>query len=77
MKTTFAYNLPAAGTVTLDIYNILGTKVKTLVKEFQAAGDHTVTMDADFAQTGVYIATLKLEADGKQYDAMIKIIRNQ
>ena len=41
-ETTISYNLKDAGQVTLDIYNLKGQKVKTLVNENKAAGSHNV-----------------------------------
>ena len=41
-ETTLSYNLREAGAVTLDIFNIKGQKVKTLINENQSSGNHTV-----------------------------------
>ncbi|MBN2226772.1 MAG: T9SS type A sorting domain-containing protein [candidate division Zixibacteria bacterium] len=40
--TTITYTLPTATEVSVDIYNILGRKTRTLVSERQRAGSHTV-----------------------------------
>ncbi len=53
--TVIAYSLPAASHVTLDVFNILGQKVATLVDEPQTAGDHQVTWDATQHSSGVYL----------------------
>ncbi len=39
--TTIRFDLPAAGHVVLEVYNVLGQKVKTLVDEHRTAGFHT------------------------------------
>ncbi|MFA7056669.1 MAG: chitobiase/beta-hexosaminidase C-terminal domain-containing protein [Candidatus Cloacimonadales bacterium] len=41
-ETTISYNLRDAGQVTLDIYNLKGQLVKTLVNERQTAGAHSI-----------------------------------
>ncbi len=41
-ETTLSYNLREAGLVTLDIFNIKGQKVKSLVNANQTQGNHTV-----------------------------------
>jgi hypothetical protein len=56
--TVIAYNLPSATHVTLDIYNVLGQRVVTLVDEQQAAGEHTATWDANPFASGVYFYRL-------------------
>jgi flagellar hook assembly protein FlgD len=54
-STTFQFGIPEAAVVTLDIYNMLGQKVNTLVNERRAAGFHTVTFDATNLSSGMYI----------------------
>jgi hypothetical protein len=41
-NTIINYEVPAAGYVTIKIYNILGQEVKTLVDSYQNAGPHSV-----------------------------------
>lgn len=46
-ETTIKYQLPEAGDVRLEVYNMLGQVVKTLVdNQFQNAGRHTIQWDA-------------------------------
>ncbi|MEK7631710.1 MAG: peptidoglycan DD-metalloendopeptidase family protein [Patescibacteria group bacterium] len=59
--TTIAYSLPSATHVTLDIYNVLGQRVTTLVDEQQAAGEHTATWDANPFSSGVYFYRIQTE----------------
>jgi hypothetical protein len=44
-KTLINYEIPAAGFVTIKIYNILGQEVKTLLDSYQIAGPHSVIWD--------------------------------
>jgi hypothetical protein len=43
--TEISYCLPDAGLVSIDVYNIVGQKVITLVNEYKDAGTYTVTWD--------------------------------
>ena len=76
-STTFAYTLPFAGEATLEIRDILGSKVLVLLdNKAQTAGDHTQVVGANVLKPGVYIATLKLKAEGQIFVRTIKVVRN-
>ena len=76
-KTTFAYSLPVDGKVTLEIYDIVGNKVKSLVDVTQSAGDYVLSLDEAALQPGVYTATIKLDSNGNLMTRTIKIISKQ
>jgi len=60
--THIGYRLPAQSNVTLTIYTIAGKKIKTLVRQNQNAGKHSVVFDASGLASGVYIYRLKAES---------------
>jgi hypothetical protein len=53
-STTIGYDLPRASQVTLEIYNLVGQKVATLVNDYQQAGYKTVNWNAAEVTTGIY-----------------------
>jgi len=53
-STTIFYQLPASSRVTLQVYNVLGQLVTTLVDEDRPAGFHEVTFDASRLASSVY-----------------------
>jgi len=53
--TTISYALPEAGRILLEVYNIHGQLVETLVNEFQEAGRRRVAWDASGFSSGVYL----------------------
>ena len=62
--TTIGYTLPEAGQVSLDIYNLLGQHVRSLVNEDQAAGTHRIVWDGKDSSgkslgSGVYFYQLR------------------
>ncbi len=59
--TTIRYRLPEAGHVTLNVYDILGRLVETLVDAKQSAGYYDVTFDASKFASGVYLYELRTE----------------
>lgn len=56
--TTLRVALPEAGTCSLDIYNIRGQLVETLIDRPLTAGEHQLTFDGSALPSGVYFAEL-------------------
>jgi len=53
-KTIINYELPATVTVEINIYNLIGQKVHTLVSDKKKAGFHQVEWDASDLPSGIY-----------------------
>jgi len=58
--TTIEYSVPKRSHVTIEVYNVLGQKVRTLVDREESAGSYTITWDGrtnsgQSAATGVYL----------------------
>jgi serine protease AprX len=64
-KTTISYVVPQDGTVQVNVYDLLGKKVKTLVAENVKAGTYTTTFDGSSLPGGTYI--YRIEAGNKVY----------
>ncbi len=56
--TAIRYRLPTSGAVRLEVFNVLGNRVRVLVDEIQTAGLHRVTFDAAGLPTGTYLYRL-------------------
>jgi hypothetical protein len=48
--------------VRLDVYNLAGVKVKTMLNNVFTAGQHTITIDLKGLATGIYFYRIKTEA---------------
>jgi len=57
--TTISFSLGEAGSFAIDVYNVAGQKIDTLVNEFMDAGSHSVVWDASDFSAGVYFYTVK------------------
>jgi hypothetical protein len=62
--TTIEYSLPEQSQVTLEVFNVLGQRVKTLVNVVQPAGRHKIVWDGKDAQgkdvaSGIYFYRLE------------------
>jgi hypothetical protein len=67
-STTIRYAMPNAGFVALDVYNMNGQKVRTLVQESRAAGDHQTMWDGTLenglaAPSGMYIYQIRVNSN--------------
>jgi len=58
VQTNITYDLGQAGPVRLEVFNIQGRKVGTLVDAEQSAGRHSVTWDASEFSSSVYFCKL-------------------
>jgi len=59
-STMINYQLPMASEVSLNVYDILGKKVVTLVNQKQQAGHYEVDFDAIGFSSGIYFYTLEI-----------------
>jgi hypothetical protein len=57
--TVLQYTLPEKGHVTLDIIDVQGRKLTTLVDGNRTAGTHSASLSGQFLPSGVYFALLK------------------
>jgi len=57
-QTVISYQLPSAGEIKLEVYNLLGSKVATLVDNHQEAGYRSITWDASEVSSGIYFYKL-------------------
>ena len=75
-ETTIKYQLPNAGDVTLEIYNMLGQVVRTLVSQHQTAGRYVVQWDAanDNGQdlsSGIYLYRVQVGGEFQDVKKML------
>jgi hypothetical protein len=57
-STTIRYFLPAKGFVTLEVFDMLGRRVSTLVNQKQFSGPHQVQWNAQSISSGIYFYRL-------------------
>ena len=53
-STLITYSIPTSSNVIINVYNILGELIKTLVNEYQEAGSYKVNFDAGGLSNGIY-----------------------
>lgn len=59
--TTIEFELDRAAMVQLDVFNVLGQKIQSLVNEPQAAGIYRYTWDAANLSSGMYVYQLRVD----------------
>ncbi len=71
--TTIAYELPSDTKATLEIYNLRGQKVVTLIDGYQQAGKHNITWNAGNYSSGIYF--YKLTAGNKTFTKRMTLLK--
>jgi hypothetical protein len=59
--TNIKFSLPEAAKVKVDVFNIIGEKVRTLIEQNVEAGFHSITFNAENLSSGTYIYRLQTE----------------
>ncbi|MBI2420429.1 MAG: T9SS type A sorting domain-containing protein, partial [Ignavibacteriales bacterium] len=62
-ETKIVYSIPRTGKVVLDVYDILGSRITTLVNTVQDAGAHSVQFNAAMLPSGMYFYRLQAEGN--------------
>ena len=57
--TNISFDLPKAAYVILKVYTLLGNEIETLVSGKLAAGEYTITVDANGLASGVFFYKLQ------------------
>jgi len=57
-STKIDYELPVDGLVMLEVFNVVGEKISTLVNESQSKGNHSVIFDASGLPSGIYFYSI-------------------
>jgi type IX secretion system substrate protein len=68
--TTIKYTLPKSDQVTIEVFNLLGQKITTLLDKQMTAGNHEVKFTADNLPSGVYLYHIQ----AGQYQEVRKMI---
>lgn len=71
--TTIRFELPASSEVRLDVYDLMGRRVQTLVNNTLAAGLHSVSFDASNLASGAYI--YRLQAGAFQQNRVMTLMK--
>jgi hypothetical protein len=71
-STTFDFALPRMAEVNVEVYNVLGQKVMTLLgRELLNAGYHSISFDGSHLASGIYLVNAQL---GENYRKVNKVI---
>jgi len=76
-RTIINYELPIKSKVTLTIYDLSGREIKTLVKQSQNTGQHSVSFDASGLSSGIYfyrLATSPSTGSGRRFVQSRKMV---
>jgi hypothetical protein len=72
-STTIEFGLPQAARATIDVYNLYGQRVATLIDAQRSAGAYKVSWDAEDLPSGTYMYQLRVDGSVVQTHAMVLI----
>lgn len=58
--TTIRYELPQDGIVSIEVFDILGQKIRTLLNEFKKADRYEIDFNGDNLSSGVYLYSIRV-----------------
>ncbi len=74
-STRISFSLPVDSRVTLNVYDILGQKVKSLVNGNMPVGNNDIDFDASVLNSGIYFYRIEAEgANGQKFSSVKKMI---
>jgi len=73
-STKIAFSIPVASNVSIDIFNVVGERVASLVNQTLEAGYHSIDFDATSLSSGTYIYQLKANGQNGTFVETKKMI---
>ncbi|MFA7289557.1 MAG: glycoside hydrolase family 2 TIM barrel-domain containing protein [Melioribacteraceae bacterium] len=61
--TNIKYSLPKGGFVKIEVFDILGNKISTLINSYQDSGSHQLEFEGDQISSGVYFYVLSVNGN--------------
>ncbi|MCH8566960.1 MAG: T9SS type A sorting domain-containing protein [Balneolales bacterium] len=72
-STMIRFDLPASGEVTLDVFDVNGRRVATVLNQHMSAGTHSIQFDASSLASGTYM--YRLQSAGEVVTRMMTLIK--
>ena len=72
-QTQFSYVLGNDGDISINIYNVMGQKLFTIVQEHKMAGEYTYAWNASLMPSGTYF--LVMQTDNKMFTQKLLLIK--
>jgi Arylsulfotransferase (ASST)/Bacterial Ig-like domain/Secretion system C-terminal sorting domain len=74
-STVIEYSIPQESLVRIDVYNVIGQRITTLVNEMKKIGNYEITWNAANLSSGIYFYSIKAIGNkGEDYAAIKKMI---
>jgi len=72
--TTIGFGLSEDADVQIELYNSVGQKVKSILKEYKPAGDYLIDVDGNNLSSGTYFVLLNIKGTACNYSKSVKMI---
>ncbi len=64
-ETTIEYTLDRAANIEINLFTVLGQKIRTIASGYREAGTHSLRFNGSNLSSGIYYYRMKLTSDGK------------
>ena len=71
--TNIRYQMGETGQVQVEVFNLLGQRVATLVNGIRAAGTHTIQFDGSRLSSGIYL--VRMQVDGQVFTNKMTLVK--
>lgn len=72
-STKISFSLPVSSNVKLEVYDLMGRKVRSLLNGQMNSGEHEIAFDANGLSSGIYI--YRLQAGGNVINRMMTLLK--
>jgi photosystem II stability/assembly factor-like uncharacterized protein len=72
-STTISYKLSEPAFISIEIFNVLGIKIKTLIEEYKQSGTFTVVWNANVESSGVYYLQMNVNGERLSTKKMVML----
>lgn len=73
-KTVVEFSIPEPANVKLGVFNLMGTMVQNIADGNFGAGNHSIELNIQDIESGIYLCKIEITNDHQEYSKIIKMV---